>query len=86
MAFKLGMTIEVSLAYMRMLVSMTLTLMKGHSGLAEEQIQHQIIPTTKQAVSLKLAATVGHDKFYFSLKSSVAFVLNDGHTSTSMAC
>ena len=28
---------------------------------------------------MKLAATVGYDKFYMNLKSSVAFVLNYGH-------
>ena len=33
--------------------------------------------------NIKLAATVGHDKFYFSLKSSVPVVLNYGHTSIS---
>ena len=70
---------------MLMLVSLTLTLMQGHSVLAEEIIQHWIISTTiKQVVSINLAAMVGHDKFYFSLKSSVAFVLNYGHTSISI--
>ena len=32
---------------------------------------------------IKLAATVGHNKFYFNLKSSVPVILNYGHTSIS---
>ena len=32
MAFKLGMTVDLGMAYMLMLVLMTLTLMQGHSG------------------------------------------------------
>ena len=78
MTFKLGMTVD-------MLVSVTLTLMQGHNGLTEDQIQRWIILTTKQAISIKLAARprVGHDKFYYSPKSSVAFTLTDGHTSIS---
>ena len=31
------MTVDVCMAYMLMLVSMTLTLMQGHSGLADEK-------------------------------------------------
>ena len=58
-----------------MIVSMTLTVMQGDSGSAEEQIQLCMISTTKQAIQIKLAATVGHDKFYMSLKSSVPGVL-----------
>ena len=54
-----------------MVVSITLTVMQGHSGSAEEHIQLWIISTTNlQAIKIKLAATVGHDKFYFSLKSA----------------
>ena len=34
--FKLGMTVDLYMAYMLMLVSMTLTLIQGHSGSAEE--------------------------------------------------
>ena len=45
--------------------------------------QGWIFSKTKQARRIKVAATVGHDKFYFSLKSSVAFVLNYGHKSIS---
>ena len=65
---------------MFILVSMTLTFMQGHNGLAEETIQSWIISTTKQAISIQLAVAVGHDKFYLSPKSSVAFILNYGHT------
>ena len=42
---------------------MPMTLMQGHSGLAVEQIQCWIISTNKQAMSIKLAAMVGHDRF-----------------------
>ena len=69
--------------YIFMVVSITLILMQGHSGSAEEKIQLCIISTTKQAIEIKLAATEGHNKFYFSLKSSVPVVLNYGHTSVS---
>ena len=31
-------------------------------------------------IKIKLSATVGHDKFYFNPKVSVAFILNYGHT------
>ena len=36
MAFKLGMMVDLCMAYMLMLVSVTLRLMQGHSGSAEE--------------------------------------------------
>ena len=36
MAFKLVMTVDV---YVLILISMTLTLMQGHSGLADEKFQ-----------------------------------------------
>ena len=45
---------------MLMLVSMTLTLMQGHSGSAKIKIQCWIISTSKQSTSIKLATTVGH--------------------------
>ena len=57
--------------------------MQGHSGSAEEKIQLWIISTTKQAIKVKLAATIGHNKFYFSLNWSVPVILNYGHTSIS---
>ena len=80
MAVKLGMKVDLC---MGMVVSMTLTLLQGHSGSAEEQIQLWIISTTKQT-KIKHAAMVGYDKFYFSLKSSVPVILNYGHTSLSL--
>ena len=63
----------------------TMTLMQSCSGFADENFKCWIRPisTTKQAISIQLAAIVRHDKFYFSLKSYVAFVLNYGHTSVS---
>ena len=76
MAFKLDMTVDLCMGYMLMLISMTLTLMQGYSGLANETIQRWIILTTKQAISIKFAVTVGYDKIYINLKSSVAFVFN----------
>ena len=39
MAFKLGMKIDLCMGYILMIVSMTLTLMEGHSGSAEETLQ-----------------------------------------------
>ena len=47
------------MAYLLMLISMTLTLMQGHSGLAKANIQCLIILTTKQATHIKLATKVG---------------------------
>ena len=53
MAFKLGMTVHLCMACitMLMLVSMILTLVQGHSGLAEDTIQRFIISRTKQVIS-----------------------------------
>ena len=61
-AFKLGMTETVCIAYMLLLVSMTFTLMQSDSGTANamQTNQHWIISTTKQAVGSKLVTTVGH--------------------------
>ena len=42
---------------------MTLTMMQGHNGLAEANIQRWIISITKQAISIKLATTEGHFLF-----------------------
>ena len=39
MAFKLSMTVDLYMAYMFMLVSVTLTLMPGHSESAEAKNQ-----------------------------------------------
>ena len=63
MAFKLGMKVDLCMGYILMVVSMTLTLMQGHSGSIEENIQLGIISTTKQAIKIKLAATEGHGKY-----------------------
>ena len=57
MAFKHGMTVDFCMAYM--LMSITLTLMQGHSGSAKAKNRHWIISTTKQAISIKLAPMVG---------------------------
>ena len=60
MEFKLGM--KVGMGYIFMVILMTLTLMQVHSDSAEEQIQLWIISKTKQAIKIKLSATVGHDQ------------------------
>ena len=44
---------------MLMFFLMTLTLMKGHSGSVKAKNQRCILSETKQAISIKLAATVG---------------------------
>ena len=73
------MAIDVCMAYifiMLMLVSTTLTLRQTR--------KRGIISTIKQAVSILLAVTVrAKGKFYFSLKSSVLFIVNYGHTKIS---
>ena len=45
---------------MIMLVLMTLTLMQGHSALANAKNQRCMLSATKQAMSTKFATTVGH--------------------------
>ena len=41
MAFKLGLAIDLCMAYMFMLMLMTLTSMQGHSGSAEAKINRR---------------------------------------------
>ena len=43
---------------MLMLVSMALTLMQGHSGLAKAKNQCDMLSGTRQAISIKLATMV----------------------------
>ena len=38
MAFKLGMKVDLCMGYILMVISITLTLMQGHSGSAEGKI------------------------------------------------
>ena len=69
MVFKLGMTVELCMAYTLILVSMTMTLMQGHSGSAEAkqtsvELSRQL---TKQAISIKLYTTVGPGLFLHDL-------------------
>ena len=45
---------------MLVLVLKTFTLMQGHSGLAKLKNQRCMLSITKQAISIKLATTVGH--------------------------
>ena len=79
------MKVDSDMACMLMLVSMSLTLMQSHRVSAEQKIKSLSISTTKQAISIKLATstTLGDNKFYFSAKSSVAFILNYGHMNIS---
>ena len=51
------MTVDLWMPYMLILVLMTLTLMQGHSGSAKNQ--RCMLSATKQAISIKLATTVG---------------------------
>ena len=53
------MTVDLCMASMLMLVSMTLTLMQGHSdsAKAKKKDQRSLILTTYQIISIKLATT-----------------------------
>ena len=55
MAFHLGMTLDLCMAYiMHMLASINLTLMSDHSVSAKaKQISFELSATTKQAISIK---------------------------------
>ena len=59
--FKPGMTEDLWMPYMLIFMLMTLTLVKGHSGSAKK-ISVAMLSATKQAISTKLATTVG---FFF---------------------
>ena len=48
------------MAYLLMLVSITLTFMLSHSVSAKATIPCLITSTTKQTTSIKLSTTVGH--------------------------
>ena len=49
-----------ALGYMLMLVSMILTLIQGRSGTAKAKNQRCMLSATKQAISIRLATTVGY--------------------------
>ena len=78
--FKLGMTVDLWMPYLLMLVSMTLTLMQGHSGSAKAKNQRCMLSATKQAISIELATTVGH--FLLDLDLDFANVYMDCLTCT----
>ena len=46
----LALTMTVALCMLWILILVTLTMMKGHSGSADDKIQHWIILTTKQVI------------------------------------
>ena len=53
------MTVYLWMPYMLMLVSITLTMMQGHSGSAKAKNQRCMLSATKQAIRIKLSTTVG---------------------------
>ena len=56
MAFNLGTTVDLCMAYTLMVTSMTLTLTQGHNGSAKtQQNQRWIILPTKHAIGIELA-------------------------------
>ena len=59
LTFKLGVTVDLWMPYMLMLVSVTLT--QGHSRSAKVKKQKQtwMLSATKEAISIKLATKVG---------------------------
>ena len=56
------MLVDLHIAYMLMLVSITLTLMPGHSGSAKAKQIHVECSRqlSKQQLSIKLVTTLGH--------------------------
>ena len=59
------MRLDLRVSYMLMLVLLTLTLMKGHSGSVSANNHRCMLSATKQAKSIKLDTEVGH--FYVTL-------------------
>ena len=59
MAFMPDMTANLCMAYVHMLMSMTLTLMQDHSGLAEEKISFELSPQLSKRNML--VQIVSHD-------------------------
>ena len=65
------MAVDQYMAYVLMLVSMTLTLMQSLSGSAKANIQRLIISISKQASSIKLATAVGHFDVTLTLQTFI---------------
>ena len=65
MAFTFGMTIDLCMRHVFMLVSITLTLLQDHSGLAEDKNQLYIFSTIKQVIFVKLTTTAGSSRLFF---------------------
>ena len=63
--FKLGTIVDLLMPNILMLILMTMTLMQGRNGSAKAKNQRYMLSATKQAISIKLATTVGH--FYATL-------------------
>ena len=55
-----GMTVDLGMPDMLMLVPVTLNWMQGYSGSAKANNSRGILSATKQAISIKLATTLGH--------------------------
>ena len=75
MAFKLGMKVDLCMGYILMVMSMTLTLIQGHSGSAEGKIQLWIISQNqKQKWLLAFKKTNkkwwGKDRFLISTRQN----------------
>ena len=68
MAFKLGIAVDACMAYMLMLMSMTLTLMQGHSGL-EESGEISVELSTKQSNKHFRIKSVSHDLDFENIMS-----------------
>ena len=62
------------------LVSMTLTLMQGHSGSANAHTQNQrcMLSVTQQAISIKPATKVGHFLRDFDLDFAKMYIMLSG--------
>ena len=60
MAFKLGMTVDLCMAYMLFSYQWSWPWCKVTGGRQRQKNQHWIISTTKQVISIKFATTVGH--------------------------
>ena len=76
MAFKRGMKVELFMGYIYTLGHFDDLDLDAVARQREKCLVFWIISTTaKQAIKIKLVATVGLDKFYFSFKSLVPIVL-----------
>ena len=83
MAFKLGMTVDLCMAYNIYAHARVNDLEVKSNWLGRGKISALKPQQIRKQQALNLLKTVGHNKFSFSLKPSVAFTFNYGHTSIS---